>query len=132
MSLSTQECDACVAKAMEMVQVDCGGKDGGFAVAGPCLVRFHYQGRTAAGMTMGVSARRGVSSSGASNVSGGWGDGDLGKGKAAMAYWGGGFGCLLVVVFLVCLLKNAVLNRTRVGALEFTKHDAVGKTTTQG
>ncbi|KAK6159970.1 hypothetical protein DH2020_003351 [Rehmannia glutinosa] len=112
-SLSPQECDSCVERAIEKLQFYCGGKnDGGTVVYGLCLVRFDssefYDG--------GVNYAGGDEVSG--NFSTVW-EGENGECKKSlvMAYWGGGVACFVVFVLLAWLLRRTVLNRAKVGAL---------------
>ncbi|KAK4429984.1 hypothetical protein Salat_1299100 [Sesamum alatum] len=110
-SLSPQECEVCVGKAIEKLQFYCGGKNGGTAVYGPCLVRFDsnefYHGGLHSDAGDGVSCNFTV-----------W-EGENGgiKRGLVIGYWGGGVACFLVFVLLACLLRRRVVNIAKVGTL---------------
>ncbi|GFP86189.1 cysteine-rich repeat secretory protein 55 [Phtheirospermum japonicum] len=122
-SLSPRECDSCVERAIDKLEFYCSGKNGGFVVYGPCLVRFDvskfYDG--------GVVSYAGVGEMGNFSVWEGENENEnyWGRKKIVVAYWGGGVACLLVFVLLVSLLRRTVLNRAKVGtSVVFAEFDA--------
>ncbi|KAL2226129.1 cysteine-rich repeat secretory protein 38 [Sesamum indicum] len=108
-SLSPQECDFCVRKATEKLQFYCGGKNGGTAVYGPCLVHFdsnefYYEGIHSA-------------AAGGGNFTVWEGENGGIKRGLVIGYLGGGVACFLVFVLLAFLLRRTVVNIAKVGTL---------------
>ncbi|XP_051122156.1 putative cysteine-rich repeat secretory protein 7 [Andrographis paniculata] len=126
-SLSTGDCGRCVRSAAEKVQLHCGGRNGGREIVGACIVRYSteeiYRGklRTAAA---GESVTGG-------NCGGAWKEGGDWRRKeaaAALAYWGGGAAaCFAVVGLAVWVVGRTVLNRGKVGDLDFSEETVDGK-----
>ncbi|KAL7132865.1 hypothetical protein ABFS83_12G103500 [Erythranthe nasuta] len=122
-SLTTNECNSCVEKAVEKLMFYCGGENGGTMVNGLCLVRFDGD----------EFYNRGEVSVSTDGGGGAWGnytvwEGDQNGGGCVrkkvvvvVGYWGGGAGCFLVFVFLAWLLRRAALNRAKVAAFDATK-----------
>ncbi|KAL9149335.1 hypothetical protein ABFS82_12G103300 [Erythranthe guttata] len=121
-SLTTNECNSCVEKAVEKLMFYCGGENGGTVVYGLCLVRFDGE----------EFYNRGEVSVSSDGGGGAWGNftawegdhkggGCVKKVVVVVGYWGGGAGCFLVFVFLAWLLRRAALNRAKVAAFDTCK-----------
>ncbi|KAL8518731.1 hypothetical protein ACS0TY_009911 [Phlomoides rotata] len=119
-TLSPQECDSCIEKAIEKLLFYCGGKDGATLVHGLCFVRFDSN----------EFYHWGVNSSARGGVTGnftiftvGNGEGENGGRlqKLVMEYWVSGVACFLLFTLTVWLLRRRALNKAKVGSSDFGK-----------
>ncbi|KAL0385771.1 UNVERIFIED_CONTAM: hypothetical protein Sradi_2971400 [Sesamum radiatum] len=108
-SLSPQECDFYVGKAIEKLQFYCRGKNGGTAVYGPCLVRFDSNEFYYGGIHSAAA--------GGGNFTVWEGENGGIKRGLVIGYLGGGVACFLVFVLLAFLLRRTVVNIAKVGTL---------------
>lgn len=124
--LSPKECEACVGEGIEKLHEYCGGRMGGTAINGHCIVRFESYRFLLLNETGGGSDSAGdeLSESGGGSVAA-LSIVNRGNGvcftcmsfKVTVALiWGIVVACLVGVVFCAWLLRRSVINTTKVAA----------------